>query len=157
MNKFIPCNLFIFLSGLLLFLNSCTPQSCFDQTDAFLNATLYLNKTGKLLAPDSLTIYGIDKESNKLYNKTKSITTAILPLNASASYSTFIIRINGITDTLELRYSSYPHLISKECGYTFYHNLISDSLAYSKNIIDSIYIRNNNITTINEENIRIFY
>ena len=157
MNKFIPGSRFLILSVLVLFLNSCTPQSCFEQTEAFVNATLYLNSTGKLLAPDSLTIYGANMEMSKLYNNSKSITTAVLPLNASASHCTYVIKINGITDTVEFRYTSYPYLISKECGYTFYHNLISDSLTYSKNIIDSIYIRNNNISTFNEENIRIFY
>ena len=37
--------------------------------------------------------------------------------------ATFVIKINGVTDTIEFQYSSYPHLISKECGYTFYHHL----------------------------------
>jgi hypothetical protein len=157
MNKVIKGTLFIIVSGFFLLLYSCTPQSCFEQTDAFVKTSLYLNKTGKLLAPDSLTVYGLNMATNKLYDKSKSITIAQLPLNASLSHSTFIIKINGITDTLELRYTSYPHLISKECGYTFYHNLQSDSLVYSRNIIDSVYIRNNNITTLNEENIRIFY
>jgi len=156
MNKFITGSLFIVLSGFFLLFYSCTPQSCFEQTNALVKATLYLNKTG-LLAPDSLTVYGLNMETNKLYDKAKSITIAQLPLNASESHSTFIIKINGITDTLEFWYTSYPHLVSKECGYTFYHNLISDSTVYSNNIIDYVDIRNNNITTLNEENIRIFY
>lgn len=157
MNKFIPGSRFFILSVLVLFLNSCTPQSCFEQTDSFVNAALYLNSTGKLLAPDSLTIYGVNREVNKLYNRSANITRATLPLNASATHCTYVIKINGITDTVEFHYTSYPYLVSKECGYTFYHTLISDSLTYSKNIIDSIYIRNNNISTFNEENIRIFY
>lgn len=157
MIKVIKGNLFFLVSGFFLLFYSCTPQSCFEQTDALVKATLYLNKSGKLLAPDSLTIYGLNMETNKLYNRANRVTMAQLPLNASESQSTFIIKINGITDTLVFRYTSYAHLISKECGYTFYHNLISDSLTYSKNSIDTIYIPNNNITTLNEENIRIFY
>jgi hypothetical protein len=156
MKKFIEGSLFIVLSGFFLLFYSCTPQSCFEQTNALVKATLYLNNKG-LLAPDSLTIYGLNMETNKLYDKSKSITIALLPLNASESHSTFIIKINGITDTLEFWYTSYPHLVSKECGYTFYHNLIPDSTFYSNNIIDYVDIRNNNITTLNEENIRIFY
>ena len=157
MRKLIPRNLTIILSGLILFLLSCTPESCFEETESFLKATLYLNETGNLRAPDSLTVYGLNMETNKLYNKTKNVQIALLPLNASTANCVYIIRINGITDTLEFRYSSYPHLVSKECGYTFYHNLISDSLTYTTNAIDSIYIRKNTITTFNEENIRIFY
>ncbi|MDP3003236.1 MAG: DUF6452 family protein [Bacteroidales bacterium] len=157
MRKFIPRNLTIILSGLILFLLSCTPESCFEETESFLKATLYLNETGILRAPDSLTVYGLNMETNKLYDKTKKIQIALLPLNASTTNCLYIIRINGITDTLVLNYSSYPHLVSKECGYTFYHKLISDSITYTTNAIDSIYIRKNTITTFNEENIRIFY
>jgi hypothetical protein len=157
MNKFIPGSRFLVLPVLFLFLNSCTPQSCFEQTEAFVNATLYSNKTGKLLAPDSLTVYGLNMGTNRLYNQTKSVTKATLPLNASTSHCTYIIKINGITDTLEFRYTSFPYLISKECGYTFYHSLNTDSLVYSKNMIDSVYVRNKNISTFNDENIRIFY
>jgi hypothetical protein len=135
MNKVVRGSLLFIVSGFFLLFYSCTPQSCFEQTDALVKTSLYLNKTGKLLAPDSLTIYGLNMETNKLYDKSKSIKIAQLPLNASETHSTFIIKINGITDTLQFWYTSYPHLVSK----------------------DYIYIRNNNITTLNEENIRIFY
>ncbi|MCX6325936.1 MAG: DUF6452 family protein [Bacteroidia bacterium] len=154
MRKLIPANLLIISSGLILFLFSCTPESCFEETESYLKATLYKNGTGRLLSPDSLTVYGISMDSI-IYNKAKNVQIALLPLNASTDSCIYIIRINGITDTLKLSYSSYPHLISKECGYTFYHNL--DSLTYTTNAIDSIDIRKNTITTINEENIRIFY
>ena len=50
----------------------------------------------------------------------------------------FVIRINGINDTIEFIYSSYTHLLSKECGYTFSYNL--DTAIHSINIIDSISI-----------------
>jgi hypothetical protein len=157
MNKFIPRNLIIILSGLILFLLSCTPESCFEETESFFKATLYLNKTGKLQAPDSLTVYGLNKRANKIYDKSQNVQIALLPLNASKTNCVFIIRINGITDTLAISYNSYPHLISKECGYTFYHNLIPDSLTYTTHGIDSIYISKKIIRTVNEENVRIFY
>ena len=67
----------------------------------------------------------------------------------------FVIRINGINDTLEFSYSSYTYLLSKECGYTFFFTL--DTVIHSSNIIDSISIEKKTITTFNEENMRIFY
>lgn len=157
MRKIIPANFLLILSVLILFLFSCTPQSCFEETESFLKATLYLYKTRKILAPDSLTVYGLNMGTNKLYNKTINIKTALLPLNASSHECTYIVEINGKTDTIEFRYTTYPHLISKECGFTFYHNLYIDSLVYTRHEIDSIYIRKNVITTVNEENIQIFY
>jgi len=93
--------------------------------------------------------------TNKLYSKARNIQPALIPLNASTDNCVFIIRLNGISDTLSLNYSSYPHLITKECGYTFFH--ILDSYSVTNNIIDTIIIRNRKISTVNEENVRIFY
>lgn len=155
MRKFIPRNLIITLSGLILFLISCTPESCFEETTSFLNATFYKTGSDKPSIPDSITVFGIGKETNKLYNKALKISIIKLPLDASSETCGFIMKINDITDTLEFTYSSYPHLISKECGITFFYTL--KSYRVSGSTVDTIYIRNNNITTFNEENIRIFY
>jgi hypothetical protein len=156
MRKLIPENPVIFLTGLILFFISCTPQSCFEETESYLKASFYDNLTEKLLAPDSVTIYGLNMETNKLYNKALKVQPALLPLNASVNESVYIIKINGIADTIRFRYSSYPHLVSKECGYTFYHRLDTEP-KYTYNRIKYIFTGNSTITTINEENIRIFY
>ena len=112
-------------------------------------------ETGKSLAPDSVTLYGVNMDTLEIYDKTTKLKSAELPLYAEKQASKFVIRINGITDTLEFSYSSYPHLISKECGYTFFFTL--DTVIHSVNIIDSISIEKKTITTFNEENLRIFY
>jgi len=134
---------------------SCSPEACFEETNAFLKASLYLNETTKMKAPDSLTLYGLNNPSVRIYDKASKVQPALFPLNPSAESCTFVIKINGVTDTIQFVYSSYPHLISKECGYTFYHDL--DTFYYSKNAIEYIYLGNKSITTLNEENLRIFY
>ena len=151
---FIPI-LVCLATALTLCISSCSPDACFEETNAFLKASLYLDLTKKLKAPDSLTVYGIDSPGGRIYDKAVKIQPALFPLNPSAGTSSFVIKINGITDTVIFVYRSYPHLISKECGYTFFHDL--DTIFYSKNIIDYIYRGSNSITTKNEENIRIFY
>jgi hypothetical protein len=155
MRKIFPGTITFIISGLFLLIFSCTPESCFEETTSYLNASFY--KTGSLIPTkaDSLTIYGIGKEATKLYSKALNISKIKLPLNASAESSGFVIKINDITDTLTLTYSSFPHLISKECGITFYYTLKSYQVSGSK--VDTIIFRNTNITTFNEENIRIFY
>jgi hypothetical protein len=158
MRKHIPENLAIILSGLMLMLFSCTTQSCLEETEAYVKASFYVydNLTEKLLAPDSVTIYGLNMENNKLYTKALKLQPALLPLNASATECIFIVKINGITDTIQFKYSSYPHLVSKECGYAFYHHLDTEP-KHTYHGIKYIYTKNSTITTINEENIRIFY
>jgi len=156
MRKLIQRNLSIIFSSFILILHSCTTGSCYEETEALVKASFYNFKTQKLQAPDSVTIYGLNMEDYKLYNKAKGVQPALFPLNPSTVISTFIVKINGITDTVEFRYSSYPHLVSKECGYSFYHNLDTDRI-FTRNAIINIYIGNRNISTVNEENIRIFY
>jgi len=153
MRKFIRGSLLIILPGTILFLLSCTQGSCFEETESYLKASFYKNSI--LTAPDSLTLYGLNTDST-IYNKTASIQPALIPLNASTESCVFVIQINGVVDTIEFQYSSYPHLISKECGYTFYHHL--DTVPkYTQHVIDTIYVSNKTITNLNVENLRIFY
>ncbi len=138
-----------------VYLSSCTAGSCFDETESKVKGTFYSMETGKTLAPDSVTLYGVNMDTLEIYDKTTKLQSAELPLYAAEQGCKFVIRINGINDTLEFRYSSYPHLLSKECGYTFFFTL--DTVINSINIIDSISIEKKTITTFNEENLRIFY
>jgi hypothetical protein len=132
---------------------SCTPGACFEETNAYLKATFYSNATKEKLTPESLTLFGLNK-SDTIYKKKSGVQPALFPLDASSGSCIFIIGINNVTDTLHIFYSSYPHLVSKECGYTFYHRL---DTAYTTGNAFYIYKNSDNITTANEENIRIFY
>jgi hypothetical protein len=156
MRKFIPGSLIFTLPALILLVFSCTPESCFEETTSFLNATFYETGSDKPTIADSITVYGIGKETTKIYNKALKVSKIKLPLDASSGSSGFVIKINDITDTLILFYSSFPHLISKECGITFYYTL-DPQYSVSGSKVDTIIFRNNNITTLNEENISIFY
>jgi hypothetical protein len=145
----------LLITGFMAFAISCSPEACFEETNSFLKASFYNDSTKKQLAPDSVTLTGLNQPANKIYDRAAGVQPALFPLDASAGSCTFEIRINGVTDTIQFSYTSFPHLVSKECGYTFYHNL--DTFSYSKNAIDYIYRSSNSITTANEENIRIFY
>ena len=145
----------LFIAGGILIIFSCTPESCLEETNSFLKASFYKNETGKFQAPDSVTMFGEGRDTILIYNKEQNVQPANFPLNAETGSCTFIVRINGVSDTISFFYSTYPAFISKECGFTFNHILESHSV--TNNIIDNIIIRNRNITTSNEENIRIFY
>lgn len=145
----------IIISGLFLLTLSCSPQSCIDETEALLKSSFFEYTTLEAAAPDSLTLHGLEMDS-LIYLKSLAVQPGKFPLNPSSDNCVFILKINGITDTIVFRYSSYPHLVSKECGYTFYHNLDTAPL-HTMNIIDSISVINSKITTTNEENIQIFY
>lgn len=140
----------------VLSLFSCTPGSCFEETESYLKATFYVIEPAEAIAaPDSLSLHGVNNDSI-LYNKSVNVLHALIPLNASAESCKFIIENKGIADTIQFRYNSFPHLISKECGYTFYHHL--DTIPkFTAHAIKNITITNATITNLNVENIRIYY
>jgi hypothetical protein len=143
------------LTVFIIIAYSCTPGACFDDTTAYMKASLFLNSTGKPTAPDSLSLRGAGTGSSNIYYAQKSLKQALIPLNASSGSSSFIMGVNGVNDTLTVWYSTFPHLISKECGYTFYHNI--DSLLSTNHKIIRITISKKSVTTLSEENIRIYY
>ncbi len=138
-----------------LLYTSCTPGSCFEETNAYVKASFYLSATSKADAPDSLTLYGLGRDTSFVYRRALNTDQALIPLDASSDGCSFVIRINGVNDTISFAYSSSVHMISKECGYTFYHDI--DKPAFTNNIIDEIEVVKSSITTLSEENIRIFY
>ncbi len=155
MKKLYPFLPAIVIAWCSAYMISCAPEACLEETNSFLKASFYSYATKLKVTPDSVTLFGLNMQANKIYNKTTQVQPALIPLNPSAGNCTFVFRINGITDTIQFIYSSFPHLISKECGYTFYHKL--DNFSCSKNTIDSVYRSSDNITTLNEENLRLFY
>lgn len=141
---------------ILLFI-SCTPEHCFEGTESYFKASFYDYATQKEMAPDSVTVYGLQMDTSKIYDRYVRLQPAYFPLNPLTDSLGFAITINGIGDTIMVFYSSYYHFVSKECGFTYYHDLTSDSVKYTTNGIDSIKILKRTIRTTNEENIRIFY
>lgn len=155
MLKYKGTGLFLIVAGLLSILDSCTPGSCLEETEAFLKASLYSYKTKKSAAPDSITVYGLGISGDSIYKKDNSVRIARFPLNPAADSSAFVVRINGTSDTVIFRHTSFPHLISKECGYTYYYYI--QPPLFSRNIIDSIATKSQTVTNLNEQNIYIFY
>jgi hypothetical protein len=155
MNRILSLPVYLFLMVSAFIIGSCAPEACFEETNAFVKATMLDNETKANKSPDSLTVYGIGLDSVNIYNKARKIQPVMFPLNASSSTCTFVVSINGVADTITFTYNSYPHLISKECGYTFFHDI--DTPVYTTHIIDYIFTANKKITTENVENLRIFY
>ena len=143
-----------FLVIIPAFIFSCTPGSCFEETEAKVKASMYLSETDKVVAPDSVSLFGLERDS-AIYKKTTNVTSVLFPLDPTSETCTFLIRINGVADTVTFSYSSYAHFISKECGYTYYFTI--DQPVTTNNIIDRIVLTKKTITTLNEENMRIYY
>ncbi|HVN57306.1 MAG TPA: DUF6452 family protein [Bacteroidales bacterium] len=139
----------------LIILGSCTPQPCYQITNATVKADFFQTGTGKSLIADSVTLFGIGMDTSRIYSQATGLHVINIPLNPSSDSSSFYLKINNITDTVTFYYSSYTHLVSKECGYTYYFILTRpvkhDKVLPDYNTINAV------ISTVNEENVRIFY
>ena len=147
--------LYLIIVTTFLLLNSCIPQSCTEKTVSLAGATFYRTGTGKIEAPDTVFLYCLKDDSQVFYEKVIKKNVIYLPLDASTEKCDLILKINQTTDTLTFDYSTFPFLISKECGYILCFS-ITDCKS-TKNIIDTIVVVNNRVTNKNEENLRIFY
>lgn len=156
MKKYFQGSLIFIVSALILTMVSCTPLTCFEDTESFVKATFYNYTTKVRQTPDSITLYGIGNENLYLYKKATNVQPVLFALNPSVATCEYIIKINNITDTITFSYTAYLHLISKECGY-IYNYTLSDIPVFTTNIIDSVAKKKGAITNINEENIRIYY
>ena len=145
----------VLLPLLIVVASSCSEGACFDETQAYLKASFYRRNPLKLTSPDSLTLYGTGKPGQPIYKRKTGVQPALMPLNASGGSCGFVMKINGVNDTVEFHYSTFPALISKECGYSFFHDL--ETVTFTTNIIDSVKISKRRVTNLNEENIRIYY
>jgi len=154
MRKYTLCILAPALMLTAFLLGSCTPGSCFEETNAFVKATFYNTTTSAKTSPDSLSMWGCGRDTALIYKKSR-VNPALIPLDASTGQSCLVLRINGINDTIYFTYTTSVHMISKECGYTFHH--LIDAPVFTKNTIDTVTVTKNSITTLNEENIRIYY
>jgi hypothetical protein len=147
----------IFWSLALMVLHfSCTPESCMEETQAYVKLTFREDGTGILKPPEILTVYGIGKEDKLIYDKAVRASSVMLPLDPNTESCGFVFIMDNVKDTVFLNYSSFPHFINKECGYTYFHNL-NNQPQFTQNIIKDLSILNRSVLIPNEENIKIFY
>lgn len=143
-------------AALALITASCSTGSCIDDTEAKVIVSFYRAGTDdEARTADSITVYGSGMPSEKLYDNAKNSKFIGLPLDATLEKSIFVARINGVNDTITFLYENYAHLVSKECGIAFFHSLVTCTARGT--VINSVSIRNGNITTSDEENVRIFF
>lgn len=115
--------------------------------------SFYQTGTGKIRKVDSITLFGMGIDTLKIYDRAQNVSSVTIPLNAGSDTCIFIMKLDGIADTVTFIYKTIPHFISKECGYTFFYNI--EKVINTRQEVDFL-IDNRYISTANEENIRIF-
>ena len=131
---------------------SCVDGACYEDTESFLHVAFFRGDDEE--TPQKLSVIGYGMEEY-IYKDKTSVSYAALPLNPGESSTSFYVSINDTTDMVTFYYSSEPYMYSKECGYTWFYDILSASS--TSNIIDSVTVTKAKATISDEENIRIYY
>jgi hypothetical protein len=94
------------------------------------------------------------QESQVIFYSDTSLSTYYLPVNTELEQSIFLfLNPDQTIDTLEVSYDKTETLISKDCGYDFEFK----NLGIIQTTFDSAVSLENELSRLNEENIKIFF
>jgi len=136
-------------------ISTCSSGACYEDMDPLMNGAMYASGTGLSQKAATLKIEGFTPTDTLDLVNSSSVATFSLMLNPEVQSVTLHITLNSVVDTAVINYTSYPHLVSQECGYTFFSSITG--LNTTHNIIDSLIIENKSVTLNGERNLRLFY
>lgn len=101
---------------------------------------------------DSVSVWGVGNDS-LLYDNTYAVETLALPLRIDTTMSAFVILWHGTYDTLYIHHDNTRKFISSACGCAVYHTL--DTTWVAGTFVDSLYIVNSSVETVQQTNIHL--
>ena len=148
---------FLFVTGFCLIYFSCeSEESCEQSTVTALNAGFYSiqDSLPEAASVDGFTVYGIGRADSLIYDQANSVSSFDLPLSSSCDTTGFVFTLGTETDTIRFLYYRELHLLSMECGFATYYYI--ERIDNTSNVIDSISVVNEKVTTGDDENIQIY-
>lgn len=144
-----------FFIVLITAINSCTSKACLEDTIPEVTTNIYLSSTGKINSCDSIIVTAKSSARDTIITVEKSVSVFTFTLDPSNTQSTLLFKLNNVTDTVVITYTSSPYYISSACGYTFCQKI--SGITCTDNIIDSLTIVNKSITIDGKSNLRLYY
>ena len=141
-------------------------SSCSEEEDCSMNARpmmecyLYTVDRERVLNDtlDSLTITAFDTDSVILNNQ-KRVHSLSLPLRYTADSTVLIFHYSKDPkikkDTIIIYQKNTPYFLSMDCGYQMKQSITGG--AYSRYLLDSIYIQEKEVSIYGTENLKLFY
>jgi hypothetical protein len=148
---------FVISACIFILLYSSCKRECDYVPVSVLSVRFYTiaNNNEVTTSIDSLLAYPVGIEDSILYDWSKNVNAIRLPLAPHWDHSSFVLRLNEFTDTVQLFYQRQLYFVSEECGFSM--NFKIDSIFSTYNKIDSVSIIQPSVQVINEEHLRIFF
>jgi|WetSurMetagenome_2_1015567.scaffolds.fasta_scaffold00219_17 hypothetical protein len=140
---------------MVVVLASCTSSACIDDTVPIVTTNIYSSETRKVVTCDSIIVTAKSSAGDTILAKEKKVSVFTYTLDPAKTQSTMLFKINNVTDTVVIAYTTSPYYISAACGYTICHSITG--LTWTDNIIDSLVLENKSVTLNVKSNIRLYY
>ena len=140
----------------LFMIHGCNETECSESKTTILWANFYNSDLS--MHSDTLAVYGLN--INSMLIDTSVMKNISLPLKLTESSTSFVFDFFSKNDELRAKdtilfiHKNSEHFISEACGCVMFFSI--DTIIHTKHKIDSIAIRNKNITNEEQENIQIF-
>lgn len=114
-----------------------------------------VNKIKEPYTLDEISVTAFRTDS-VLINKMTETDDFSLPLNYTEDTTKLVLHYtNEITDTILMKHVNTPYFVSMDCGYQM-KQTITD-VTYTKHMLDSIYLYNNELGIYATENLQLYY
>lgn len=137
---------------------SCAEESdCSLTSRATLRGTFYtINENNSRVEIElaTLTITALGTDS-VILNKDTKVKNVFLPLQYTVDTTALVLHFSDEwKDTIVIKHTNTPYFVSMECGYEM-NQSITDCY-YTKHVLDSIDVKNNNANKDGKENLQLF-
>ena len=101
-----------------------------------------------------MQIRGVGRDSI-ICDSLSSFSKAKLPLKPDTTVTSFELKYNGLTDTVNIHHENDMQFISLACGCFVYHTL--QDVSFTRAFVDSCDILNTAVTTASDTHLRIYF
>lgn len=132
---------------------------CEDVTSVLFRAGFYSiddNGQESVISIDSLTVYGVGKPDNLIYNNQQNVSRIELPVHPAMDSTGYVLTFpDGLSDTLWIAYQRNLNLISVECGFSMFFDI--ERFTCTEMVIDSCELIFNQISNTSDEHLKVYH
>ena len=148
----------IFLFAVFLLFSACTDdQPCEEATANRLRMGFYISgqETETIAQVNSFAAYALEHSDSRRYDNQNNVSVIELPLNPLADHCAFVLSFGAMRDTIWFSYTREEHLISIECGFTLFFNILD--VEYTTHFLEALVKNNSYVTNSFDEHIKVYF
>lgn len=156
--------LYISMTLIALAIAACSTDECYDNRNALPLADLYASGSGKTVAIDSVSMWGVGvPRDSMLLDTARNVQQFYFPFRIDDSSSDFVIRYDALlrlmpkapNDTIRFSYKPVPVFESAACG--VYYRFDDVKISHTSFLIDSVICPQGFIDNSQAANLKVYF